>query len=847
MSAEKFAQLLTEGIYRIHFVESKKIQAVQDEIGYTLKKRGGASVEHWRKGHIPAKSSDIETLAREIVRRGGFDRDWLEAFLRNANYLGIDMLCDELFPPSPSVNHLPTSEEKLFIPDPPSDIHLQNLPLDVIPDLAALPKGSLMPLSKNPLFVGRESDLSALALALKSNGAMTISQVETAAATGLGGIGKTQLASEFVHRYGQFFDGGVFWLSFDNPDAVPAEIAACGDIGAMELRSDFGKRPLAEQVKLVQAAWQNPVPRLLVFDNCEDPALLAQWRPSSGGCRVLVTSRYADWEIALGVQTLALGVLTRSESIQLLQNHCPDVNRSILNKISEELGDLPLALHLAGRYLQHYKRSVKPITYLDQLQDPLLLHHASMQGGEKSISPTGHSQHVGRTFALSYDRLDPANEIDVLARKLLVHTAHFAPGEPIWYQLLIQTLSLDDKDPDALRRADQAFQRLNNIGLIETEENSIFHMHRLVAKFVRDVAKGEVEATQNAVEAVVFKETVRRNKEVHPLPLLSWQLHLRSVVDIAKAREDEEGARLCYELGQHLWQISDFQGALQYHQKALAIRENIFGEDHPETAESLVSIGRVIREFGRPAETKPYFERSLAIRMKIFGKYHRDTAESLENIGRCLLELGDPNAGLPYIKSALEIIQITLGEQDALAAEYHNNLGFCLYNMGDKVNAANHYIQAMTINEAVLGPEHPFIALNCHNLGLALCDLGDFTEAKIYLERALATRRGVYGNDQRDTIISINAMAILYYHMGQLAEAKRYAIEALEKFTKLLGENHVRTSYSQRILGKILHGQDNPVSAKKHLQKAFDIRKQALGEDHYHTQEILSDLAELMA
>ncbi|MEZ4659844.1 MAG: hypothetical protein R2911_19995 [Caldilineaceae bacterium] len=34
---------------------------------------------------------------------------------------------------------------------------------------------------------------------------------------------------------------------------------------------------------------------LLVFDNCEDPALLAQWRPTSGGCCVLVTSRRGRW------------------------------------------------------------------------------------------------------------------------------------------------------------------------------------------------------------------------------------------------------------------------------------------------------------------------------------------------------------------------------------------------------------------------------------------------------------------------------------------------------------------------------------------------------------------------
>ena len=52
------------------------------------------------------------------------------------------------------------------------------------------------------------------------------------------GYGKTQLAVEFAYRYGQFFAGGVFWLSFADPVGIDAEIAACGGAGAMELYRD---------------------------------------------------------------------------------------------------------------------------------------------------------------------------------------------------------------------------------------------------------------------------------------------------------------------------------------------------------------------------------------------------------------------------------------------------------------------------------------------------------------------------------------------------------------------------------------------------------------------------------
>ncbi len=92
-------------------------------------------------------------------------------------------------------------------------------------------------------------------IAQADRGATAIVNVyQTAAATGLGGIGKAQLASEFVHRYGRYFEGGVFWLSFGAPDSIPAEIAACGGAGALDLRPDLANLPLGEQVALVSAA-----------------------------------------------------------------------------------------------------------------------------------------------------------------------------------------------------------------------------------------------------------------------------------------------------------------------------------------------------------------------------------------------------------------------------------------------------------------------------------------------------------------------------------------------------------------------------------------------------------------
>jgi len=169
----------------------------------------------------------------------------LKAALRDAGDVVEDQV-DDVAPPdepaAPALGRLPTIYGDYVVgdkiigdkvmgdkiihhypqPRPPIDPEqaqalLDQLPLDHVPDVAALPPGSRMPLRPNPLFVGREADLLALAPDLKAGRAAVIS-------TGIGGIGKTQLAVEIVHRYSPFFAGGVFWLSFADPASVDGEV-----------------------------------------------------------------------------------------------------------------------------------------------------------------------------------------------------------------------------------------------------------------------------------------------------------------------------------------------------------------------------------------------------------------------------------------------------------------------------------------------------------------------------------------------------------------------------------------------------------------------------------------------
>ena len=500
---------------------------------------------------------------------------------------------------------------------------LAALPTEAIPPPAPLPPGSHMPLSPNPLFVGREDDLRALVTTLKGGETAAIGPL--VAATGLGGIGKTQLAAEFVHRYGHYFAGGVFWLSFADPAAVPAEVAACGRVGAGGVRPfDLGEGsdalPLEQQAARVRAAWEGPLPRLLVFDNCEDEALLEAWRPPTGGSRVLVTSRRAEWDLALGVRPLPLGELNRQESVALLRRFRADLppNDDDLAAIAEELGDLPLALHLAGSFLQRYRQAVSPAQYLAQLRGVHPLDHRSLAAAGLTV-PTKHVQDVGRTFALSYDQLKPADATDRLAQQLLARAAHFAPGEPIPRGILVGTLGLDGADEALQFQAEDALRRLVELGLLEEEAAGALRLHRLLAAFVR--ARGDDAEAQGAVEAALLQEAHRLNAAGYAAPLLPLQRHLRAVTDAAMAREDAAAARLCNQLGYHLYLGADYGAARPLYERALAINERALGPDHPHTATSLNNLAALLRDQGELAAARPLHERALRVHQR---RGHKD-------------------------------------------------------------------------------------------------------------------------------------------------------------------------------------------------------------------------------
>ena len=275
---------------------------------------------------------------------------------------------------------------------------------------------------KNTNFTGRQADLLELWRLLKPGGAAG-EAVAIAVAAGMGGIGKTELAVEFCHRYGRCY-AGVHWLAADQN--IEAEIAACGLAMGLQPAGKAGRAgaryPLAGRA--AGGGWW-----------CWTTSPM-RWssRPGRRGWATPAfcsPSRQVEWAEGLGVSVQRLDVLERGESLALLRKLAPGLkkeDRRSPGGVAERLGDLPLALDLAGRFFKDYPGLTRASTWRSWPRGRGRWAH--LAGGLGAKQPTHHATSLAATFLLSWEKLAGEGELETLARRLFLGAATAPPTRP---------------------------------------------------------------------------------------------------------------------------------------------------------------------------------------------------------------------------------------------------------------------------------------------------------------------------------------------------------------------------------------------------------------------------------
>jgi len=694
---------------------------------------------------------------------------------------------------------------------------------DELPEPGPLPPGSHLPFHRNALFTGRTEPLKRLARALLHDGAT--STLVTQAVQGMGGVGKTQLAVEFAYRYGRFFHG-VHWLNAAQPGTLGTEVAACGE--AMALPGWPQEQP--EQVARTLEEWRRGGPRLVVLDNLEDVEAARKWlaRLIGGPVRVLVTARLGDWPGDLGLELLRLDVFERGESLAFLRRYLPEARATDaeVERLAKRLGDLPLALELAGRYLKRHRR-VTVREYLERLED--IWNHPSMAGWrEKLGSPTGHDLELAKTFALSWERVEEDD-----ARRVFLLAGYCAPNQAIPCELLEQAAGLERE------ACDGALSVLTGLGLLEMEEAEAGPLvHPLLAEYARRVdspGEGEKPESLPALADALATLAQQANQTGLPAPFAPLRPHVEVMAVAAENAGLEQAGVLWNERGYHLRMVAEYGGAREAYERALTIDERVFGPDHPEVATDVNNLGSVLQALGDLAGAREAYERALAIREQVLGENHPDTATTLNNLGSLLRTEGDYAQARIYLERALAVYEEVFGEQHPWVAAAVNNLGGVLKDLGDLAGAREALERALAIWRAVYGEEHPQVATAHNNLGSVLRALGDLAGAREAYERALAIGEATFGPDHPKVALRVNNLGSVLHDLGDLAGAREALERALAIDERVYGSDHPSVARDVNNLGSVLQDLGDLAGAREAFERALAIREAVYGREHPDT------------
>jgi tetratricopeptide (TPR) repeat protein len=702
---------------------------------------------------------------------------------------------------------------------------------DTLAQPGALPTQAYLPYLRNHDFTGRNESLSFLAEQLQVEAYSENALTQIVGISGMGGIGKTQLAVEYCYRYGRYYPGGVFWMSFAQADNVAQEVAFIGSERGLGLYQETERLTLQDQVSRVQKAWQEPIPRLLIFDNCEEEALLKAWAPKSGGCRILLTSRRGQWSRELGVEVRPLTTFDPKESQSLLKHLVPDISDSDARSIANELGHLPLALHLAGSFLSRYQQ-ISPANYLSQIQSTNLLKHPSLTGRGLTYSPTDHGLNVARTFTMSFNQLDAENPVFEVAKQLLASVICFVPGEPIPQKLLLSAVTPDEADLDAVLTAEDGLAWLITSGLLQAKGSSTIEMHQLVASAASEILDRE-DARPNVEQAMLnwLNNVLEETNYLFALRLPS--AHLQYITDAALKRADIIAAQLSYLWGHHLYDVADYDNAEHYLLQALAIQQKLLDPNHLDTAKTHRFLGNLIRDSRSDLElAQHHIENALTIHESFLGENHLETADSLYELGVLHIEMGNYEAAQQYLARSLAAREMLLPPNSAMIASSQSRLGAAYWYGGDFAAARPHFERALQIQEIVLGVEHSQTAISYHSLGALYLELGDYKQAQSYLEEAL--RIGLLIREPNHPVTALHRQLLGYTHLHlgnfELARTNFEASLAAKKVT--LGLEHPSTAATISGLGELFVKMGSYETGLHYLEEAFNIRQTALSANH---------------
>jgi hypothetical protein len=718
--------------------------------------------------------------------------------------------------------------------------------------------------SRNLTFVGRDHLLLDLRARLATG---SRAAVLPQALHGLGGVGKTQIALEYAHRFAADYDL-VWWVNAEQVAEARASLTS--------LAPELGIAPgddAAETLRSVLDALRRGDPYrrwLLVFDNADATVEIQQLLPHSmqpnDTGHILLTSRNQDW--ADVGDTVEVDVFTREESIQLLSRRGRAITLSEADQLADRLGDLPLAIEQAAVWQSETGMPVEEyLSLFDEQLNQLL-----SQGRPKHYTTS-----LAATWAIAFERLKEQSPAALQLLKLcaffgaepipfwVLHMGRFAPSLPS---------PLDEAIVDTIYRR-RAVREIGRFALARLDPGrDVLVVHRLVQDVLRDqMSEDEREQFRdsvhelmaaanpgNADNAQTWEQHAALSPHIIPTDVISSNtpqvrkvaldqiryryrrgdvLGSRELAEIARARwiellgpNDEQTLLVSKYLADTLWWIGDLVGARELRQETFERMELVLPEDHELTLITANAYSADLTAAGLIEQAREHAELYLDKHRRVFGEDFPDTLRAANNLAEPLRLLGRYAEARDLDQDTLARRRRTLREMDSEMLSSITGLAHDLIGLGEYNEAQDLLDRHLPEFSAALGPHHYSLlrALRAH--AVALRRAGHYDEGQKKADENLDQHREVFGDSHLDTLAAITSAASGRRMVDDLRGARELGEQAVEGYRRLLGSDHPFTFVSMSNMAIVLRALGDVPEAQALNEAALAGLERTLGPDH---------------
>jgi CHAT domain-containing protein/tetratricopeptide (TPR) repeat protein len=273
--------------------------------------------------------------------------------------------------------------------------------------------------------------------------------------------------------------------------------------------------------------------------------------------------------------------------------------------------------------------------------------------------------------------------------------------------------------------------------------------------------------------------------------------------------------------------------ALAWADRAIEIKNDLLGANHPELANSLMHAGNLRNLRYEYDLAIPLYRRAETI-------LHAAGDPEKEHLGTILSSLsvayrrsGELDPAFQVAREAEAVLEELHGPEHLSLASPLNNQAVILSQLGDYTGSARIHRRALAIRENNLGPDHEWVAESANNLGNQLAYLGLFEESLELQERAARIFQKRLGEEHPRTLWTRMNLAITYMDMGDAEDASGILEEVLAGTLAVFGPENPQVWSSTETLAACRYDQGLFQEALDLYQQALGWREKSYGPDSY--------------